>query len=217
MIKINLLGNDTAIDNTGYFVLAGYVLSLVVSLVACFFVYSSTSAAVVALTGEKESSTAALARLQETTKDVKDLQKKKDELNSKLLVIAKLKRSKVGPVHVLDDLNMALPEKSWLTEIKEASNIMKVGGYALDNQTLAVFMKDLAASDYFDEPDLVETKQSTVKGVKINLFTLQAKINYAGKLKLADEKTGVKNEETTPPSPDSASPSAKPASTEVKG
>jgi type IV pilus assembly protein PilN len=124
-----------------------------------------------------------LAALQETTKEVRELDKKRTELNDKLVVIATLKRNKAGPVRVMDDLNMSLPERAWLTEFREGAGTLRMIGTALDNQTIATYMKDLQASDYFTAVDLVETKQIESKGVKIKNFTLDAKITYTGKLR----------------------------------
>jgi hypothetical protein len=131
------------------------------------------------------------------------LESKREDLNNKLAVIATLRRSKVGPVRVLDDLNMAVPERAWLSEIKEASGLLKINGVALDNQTVSLFMKDLEASDYFDNIELVESKQALAKAsdpsqlldltkgessdsVKINQFALQTRVLYAGKLKMLE-------------------------------
>jgi type IV pilus assembly protein PilN len=200
MIKINLLGNDTAIDNSGVFLLGGYLLSMGACLLVCFILYSSAASDVSQLTEDTTRLQTQLTKLKETTKEVHDLEHKREDLNSKLAVIATLRRSKVGPVRVLDDLNMAVPERAWLTEIKEASGSVKISGVALDNQTVSLFMKDLEASDYFENIELVESKQALAKAsdpsktvdmtrgdnsdsVKINEFALQTKVLYAGKLK----------------------------------
>ena len=200
MIKINLLGNDTAIDNSGVFLLGGYLLSMAACLLICFVLYSSSASEVSQLTEDTNRLKSQLAKLKETTKEVHGLESKREDLNNKLAVIATLRRSKVGPVRVLDDLNMAVPDRAWLSEIKEASGLLKISGVALDNQTVSLFMKDLEASDYFDNIELVESKQALAKAsdpsqlvdlakgessdaVKINQFVLQTRVLYAGKLK----------------------------------
>ena len=107
----------------------------------------------------------------------------KQDLNDKLHVIALLKKSKSGPVRVLDDLNTSIPDRSWLSTLKESENVLHIAGFALDNQTIAAFMKDLARSDFFESVDLEETKIAQKDGVKIRAFSLNSKINYAGKTK----------------------------------
>lgn len=195
MIKINLLGDQESAETSNFLYISGYLGSLAIVLVVFFFLYISASTTVAELSKEKAGLEAELATLQATTKDVKDLEKMRLDLNNKLVVIARLKKSKSGPVRVLDDLNIAIPERSWVLEIKEAGGTMKINGQALDNQTIATFMQRLDASDYFDTVDLVETKQTEDRGVNVYSFTLQTKVNYAGKIQLqksepsAEEKT----------------------------
>ncbi|MBX7143746.1 MAG: PilN domain-containing protein [Oligoflexia bacterium] len=192
MIKINLLGEDTVVDNSHNLLIAAYVASLLVCLGIFYYLNDSISVEVAQKTTEAGKLERQLAALQETTKEVKELDRKRAELNDKLVVIATLKRNKVGPVKVMDDLNMSLPERAWLTDIKESGSILRISGFALDNQTIATFMKDLQASEYFTSVDLVETKQVEERGVKVKDFTLDAKISYTGKLRIkkSDEAAG---------------------------
>ena len=84
MIKINLLGDETAIDHTAKFVVGGYLLSIVVSLISCYLLYSSTSAKIRAAEGEIEQLETKLAQLKEKTTEARELEKKRDELEQKL-------------------------------------------------------------------------------------------------------------------------------------
>lgn len=182
MIKINLLGDSTVRDNSGILFVAGYVASIAAVLVICFVTQMSINTKVDRATEEVTSLEADLALLQKKTKVVRDLEKKRKDLNDKLSVIARLKLSKTGPVRVLDDLNMALPEPAWIFAVAEKGNELRVQGYALDTQTIALFMTQLEKSDYYKSVDLVETKQASRKGVKLQSFTLNARIDYAGKI-----------------------------------
>lgn len=180
MIKINLLGEPARIDETTKRALIIYVASLV-GIVLCGFVARALTIERIA---HLEQETAALNReflaLKKQTKEVRDLESKRRELRGKLDVIARLQETKVGPVRIMDDLNVAVPDRMWLTEIAEQSGVLRLSGYALDNQTIATFMKDLDRSHFFDTVELVETKQMEREGIKIKLFTLESKVNYAG-------------------------------------
>lgn len=183
MIKINLLGDDTARDNSSVFIVAAYVASIVLCIGVFAWMQNSVNGKVTSLSTEVAKLEGQLARLQEVTKEVKDLDKTRAELNDKLVVIATLKRSKVGPVRVLDDLNLALPERAWVTDLRETDGSLRINGFALDSQTIATFMKDLGNSDYFRSVELVETKTVDKLGAKIRDFQLEAKISYAGKIR----------------------------------
>jgi len=180
MIKLNLLGEPPGLDRTTYRWLGAYGASMVLLLVLGVTTHSLTASRIASLEEETSSLNTELLRLKKETKEVRELDAKRKELHAKIDVIARLKLTKVGPVRVLDDLNQAVPERVWLTEIAESAAVLKMSGYALDNQTIAAFMKELESSDFFDTVELVETKQMERNGVKMKLFTLESKINYAG-------------------------------------
>jgi type IV pilus assembly protein PilN len=182
MIRINLLGDEKSVDLGGLYFLGGFFASVLLLLGTFFVLHQAVVKDIGDNSAEVARLEAALVDLQKITKEVKDLEKKRAELREKITIIAKLKRNKIGPVYVMDDLNMSLPERAWLVGGREKGGLFRIDGFALDNQTIAVFMKDLERSDYYETVDLVETKQSQRKGVGIKQFTLQAKVSYAGKI-----------------------------------
>lgn len=192
MIKINLLGDDTAVDNTGKLFVSGYVLSLILLGAVLYVVHSSYASAIEKLTLESESREKELKDLQVVTKEVRDLEAKEKEYDHKIQVIAGLKKSKIGPVRVLDDLNSAIPERAWITEVKEEQGLMRIDGKAFDNQTIAQFLKDLDKSNYFASVDLGETRQIDERGVKIKSFSLSSNVSYAGLPPKEEEATVTK-------------------------
>jgi len=159
MIKINLLGDKTGIDYSARYIVLGYASSLVLCVIVFIALYFMTSSRVAALTVETDALQLQLDELKEKTKSVRELKQKKDTLQNKLAVIAKLKKSKLGPVQVMDDMNLALPIEVWLREVKEQSGEFRIKGRALDNQKIAYFMRQLGESDYFDAIELLESKQ----------------------------------------------------------
>ncbi len=181
MIKINLLGDSTAIDYSGQYIVAGFISSVLLCLGVFFFLYSTIDSEITELTEKTSRLESELLQVQKITKEVKDLETKKTEYNRKLIVIAKLKKNKSGPVRVLDDLNLALPERAWITEIKEQDNSLMIVGRALDNQTVATFFRDLEKSEYFGERSNEVLKQINMDSVKIKEFSFLTKIYYAGK------------------------------------
>lgn len=126
-----------------------------------------------------------IARLEQQAKEVKDLDTKRAELQAKLQVIEQLKGRRVGPVRSLEDLSDAAPEKLWLTEFSEVGGAVSLQGLAIDNQTIAEFMRRLQQSRYFYEVDLVETAQvvaqpGTQTGPSLKRFQIKARLDYMG-------------------------------------
>jgi len=180
MIKINLLGDTTYRDLSGVWLAIGYAFSVSVFILICVLNYSSMSATLYELNQDREALTKEDVLITEKTKEVTELEKKRLALAQKNAVIQILKRSKAGPVRILDDLNKAVPDRSWLLDIKENSGNMLLTGRAIDNQTIASFMTDLEKSDYYDTVDLDETKGVSQADVAIKEFRLKAKVNYSG-------------------------------------
>src|SRR5215470_5030420 len=71
------------------------------------------------LTRRESNHVDAIAEEHET--ELAELNKKhRAQLQAKLATIDILERQRRGPVHVLDDLSAATPDKLWLTEMKES-------------------------------------------------------------------------------------------------
>lgn len=172
MIRINLLGEQ--VDHS-----ASYALQLILAAAcvlgtigACFIVHQESTNRLESQRAEKELLDRKLAKLEKITKQVEDLEKKRRTLREKLMTIATLKAKKHGPVHILDDINNALPERSWLLSMKEKSGALEINGVALDNQTIATFMKSLEGGKYFGSVDLVLSTEYVQDDVKLKQFTL---------------------------------------------
>jgi type IV pilus assembly protein PilN len=121
----------------------------------------------------------ALKALDSQVRDVNDLDAKKKALDSKLKVISDLGRKRVGPVAVMADLAKATPDRVWLTDFTEAGGGATITGQAVDNQIVAVFLRNLSGSPYFTNVDLVETTQDQVGDIKLRKFIVKSQINYA--------------------------------------
>lgn len=159
MIRINLLGDNTKIDYSSKLLVAGFGASIAACLVVFFLMHQAINSDVTDLSGQVDVLERNLTQLREKTKLVKELESKRDLLNSKIALIAKLKKSKIGPVRVMDDFNQAVPERVWIRQVTEREGKMEFHGRALDNQDIALFMRNLESSEYFSRVDLVESRQ----------------------------------------------------------
>jgi len=135
------------------------VLSVAVALLVMIVPYMLQGRTLAHLRRDIDQLNAELDKLNQQTREVRDLDKKRTELQAKLKVIDDLKQKRVGPVRVLEDLSGATPEKLWLVNFADTGGAATVTGMALDNQTIAAFMRQLQASKYFFDVDLVETSQ----------------------------------------------------------
>jgi type IV pilus assembly protein PilN len=111
-------------------------------------------------------------------KEVGDLQNKIKEFKSKHTIIEDLSRKKVGPLRVMESLSAALPPSLWLTDFKETSGKLTLNGLAADNQTVAEFLKALAASAFFNDVELVEITQAEPKIGPYMKFSMRMAVSY---------------------------------------
>lgn len=124
---------------------------------------------------------AELVVLREQVSEATRLEQQKKDLDAKLLVISDLSRKRVGPAAALRDLSRATPDRLWLTDLTESGGSATISGKAVDNQTIADFLRALSASPYFPSVDLSETTQDEQGAVKLKRFLLRATINYSAK------------------------------------
>lgn len=103
--------------------------------------------------------------------------KKKAKLEKKIDVIDELDRARSGPVRVMGELATRTPERLWLKTVKTSGGTINIKGASLDNELVAVFLRGLGDSEYFDEVDLDGTKLEGGKGdLKIVGFGIRAEL-----------------------------------------
>jgi len=189
MIRINLLPIKEAQRALGHRQrLSVALLSVSVALLVMVVPYVLQGRRFAQLDREIEQLNTEIARYNEQTREVRDLEKKRTELQAKLRVIDDLKQKRVGPVRVFEDLSRATPQKLWLVSFSEVNAQAELRGFALDNQTIATFMRQMQSSPYFYEVDLVETSQSEPVrgttgeiGIGFKRFIIKARLDYLGR------------------------------------
>lgn len=119
--------------------------------------------------------------LKEKVGEAADLEAMAKGVQAQLIKVAQLRRSKRGPVRLLDDIANALPVRAWLAELSQKENSLKIAGRALDNPTISEFMVKLNASKWVRSVELKESRQEDREGVRIQGFTLEVDLIPAGK------------------------------------
>jgi type IV pilus assembly protein PilN len=112
-------------------------------------------------------------------KMVDELEKFKAELQRKLSVIDDLRAQKTGPVHMLDDLSTATPDKLQLTLLDTTGSDLKLEGVSVGNDQISQFLRQLDASPYFEQVYLQDIEQTTPDkntGATYKSFKLTAKL-----------------------------------------
>jgi type IV pilus assembly protein PilN len=197
MIRINLLSVREIRAEIGRrqdLTIAAASIGVTLALILIVFLYQFSRSTLLSsrLSGIRQE----IAALESRAKEVTELQRDIGELKQKLKVIDNLSKKKVGPVRVMESLSGATPIRLWLTEFKENAGNLSLNGMAVDNQTVADFLKALSGTAYFKDVELVETSQTEQEKLLLKKFSLRSRLIYQPSV--SDSKS--KNTGAAPPS-----------------
>src|SRR5215471_5845934 len=145
MIRINLLpvrqGKKREISKQ-FLVL--FVVMLVAVLLGNYMFYDKVNTEFERNAKKLALTQARIAELEKVIGEVNNLNHRKKEVEDKLKILTNLRKSRTGPVKLLDALATAMPKKVWLTDFDEKSNAVKITGIAASHEDVAEFMRSLA-------------------------------------------------------------------------
>lgn len=196
MIKINLLPFRAARKRENIKrQLIIYVSAIIICVLVGLYFYIGKSGELRGLKEEEKQLNKDLAAYRKTLNKIKKLEKKVKEINAKLEVIKKLERGKTGPVFLLDEIALAVPkDKLWLKSLSEKRRTLSLTGTAMDNETVALFMNNLKASDHIGTVDLINVQLRDLPSYKLKVsdFSLSCKIIEKPKKEKKEDKANAK-------------------------
>jgi type IV pilus assembly protein PilN len=116
-----------------------------------------------------------IARVEQEIKEIADLRKQREALIARMSVIYQLQADRVQVVHVFDELARRLPEGVYLTSFKHSGASVALQGVAQSNARVSAFMRNLAASDWFADPELEVVNVRDKGGERVSEFSLKVK------------------------------------------
>ena len=198
MIRVNLLPVKqikAEVSRRRDLVIGGLALGLTALIILGAYIYQAYR--ISKLQNEIVTARGEIKALDVRVKEFGELQKKIKDFESKHKIIEDLNQRKAGPVRVMESLSAATPPTLWLTEFKETGGKLVITGLAVDNQTVADFLKALATFHYFRDVELVETTEGGPGSGPLKKFSLKSLISYqppATTIK-SEGKDSVKKEE----------------------
>ncbi|MEE9396139.1 MAG: PilN domain-containing protein [Methylococcales bacterium] len=116
---------------------------------------------------------AEVAVLDKKIAEIRNLEKTKRRLVSKMDVIQKLQGSRPGIVHLFDEIAKSVPDGVYLKNLVQSGKKLKLVGVAQSNARVSAYMRDLEASPWIAGPRLqiIETKGKS-KHSRVSNFTL---------------------------------------------
>lgn len=213
MIKINLLATErkaakkkVAFDPSSQItaVCGGILVLACVAIGWRFWLVSRASAAVDAQISTAQMET---QRLHGVITQVQQFEQRKAQLQQRVTLIEQLRKEQIGPVHMLDQISLALPSSLWLTEMKQTAtpNEVLIDGRSLSLTGLSDFVGNLERSGSFQKSvEIVNSTTDTSGGPQGEVIKFQIKAVFKGPgdvevAKTADA-TGPKGQQLKPKS-----------------
>ena len=121
-------------------------------------------------------------KLEKQIEEIRKIREETASLLAKKQVVEGLQSNRSEPVQLLDQLLRQLPEGVYLKSIKQTGPKVNVVGYAQSNARVSTLMRNLGASPYLENPELVEIKAVSApdkSGSRVNEFNMNISIKRA--------------------------------------
>ncbi|HEY7498782.1 MAG TPA: PilN domain-containing protein [Vicinamibacterales bacterium] len=118
-------------------------------------------------------------QLRSVLAQVQKFEARKAQLTQRVTLIEQLRRGQSAPVHVLDEISRSLPDRLWLTELKQVGSDFTLNGYAASLPSVSDFVANLEATKWFKKPVEILDSQVTTdpKSGDIVKFSIKGALN----------------------------------------
>jgi type IV pilus assembly protein PilN len=124
-----------------------------------------------------------IAKLDEQIREIDKLREQTQALLARKQVVETLQTNRTEAVHLVDQLVRLLPDGIYLRSVKQQDARVTLVGLAQSNARVSTLMRNIEASPWLSQPELVEIKSVPVPGVqardgapRINQFTLNLQV-----------------------------------------
>jgi len=127
---------------------------------------------------------AEIAKLDKQIEEIRKIREETASLLAKKQVVEGLQSNRSEPVQLLDQLLRQLPEGVYLKAVKQTGAKVNVSGYAQSNARVSTLMRNLGASPYLENPELVEIRAVNLPAAdksvtRVNEFNMNISIKRA--------------------------------------
>lgn len=185
MIRINLLAVDRAGAGkkkaagagvtTAQRVTIAAALILLSTLVTVGWWYWSLHTQSVKIDEEIARAEVEAQQLRSVLAQVQRFETEKARLQQRVSLIEQLRRGQTGPVHILDEVSNALPDRLWLVSMAQREKDFTLEGRTTSLSVLSDFVANLEASAWFARPvEILDTQVDQTPAGDVVRFTVRA-------------------------------------------
>ena len=125
--------------------------------------------------------------LDKAVREIRDLQKRRNQLLDRMRVIQELQGNRPIIVRVLDQLVRTVPDGVFYKKLDTRGKKIAIGGVAESNNRVSSLMRRLNASDWLAKPSLDKVSAAPAFGDQANNFDLSVQVEAP---KIDEEESG---------------------------
>lgn len=183
MIRINLLAVERAQAKkarggggvtTAQRVTIGAALILLSTLVTIGWWYWSLHTRAIRLDEDIAAAEIKAQQLRSVLAQVQKFETRKAVLQQRVTLIEQLRRGQSGPVHVLDEISKALPDRLWLVTMGQRDTLFTIEGRTTSLTGISDFVSNLEASPWFRGVEILDSQLDQTPQGDLVRFTIKA-------------------------------------------
>jgi type IV pilus assembly protein PilN len=186
MIRINLLAADRGAAKKTRAAGAGVVTGAQRVTIGAALIFLSTIVAIgwwywtlhnrsVRLDEDIASAETRAQQLRSVLAQVQKFETRKAVLQQRVTLIEQLRRGQAAPVHVLDEISKAVPDRLWLVSLGQRDKDFTIEGRTTSLTALSDFVANLEASGWFKKPvEIVDSQLDQTAQGDLVRFTIKA-------------------------------------------
>ncbi|MEE4108666.1 MAG: PilN domain-containing protein [Halieaceae bacterium] len=122
-----------------------------------------------------------IAELDKQVEEIRDLQRRRNQLIDRMRVIQELQGNRPIIVRVLDQLVRTVPDGVFYTSVAAVDQNLAIEGVAESNNRVSSLMRRLDASDWLKDPNLDAVRAAPAYGDQANTFELSVMVDLPQK------------------------------------
>lgn len=122
-----------------------------------------------------------IRELDKQVEEIKDLQRKRNQLIDRMRVIQELQGNRPIIVRVLDQLVRTVPDGVFYTSVGAKGQQLSIDGVAESNNRVSSLMRRLDSSDWLKDPNLDSVRSAPAYGDQANTFDLTVQVDLPKK------------------------------------
>ena len=156
-----------------------FLLSFILIIIGVFYYNNWLSNRIKKLEARNQETTKQIGKYDKINKEIAQIKKTLNNLKKKIQVIETLDSGRKNAVNLLESMTeMVIEERMWFTSLNVTGNNVSISGVALDERTIADFMKRLETKGGYANVTLKSLRRKGIKGKSLKLkgFSMSMKM-----------------------------------------